>query len=225
MLVAAAGADGPGPAALAGQGLCAALLGVRLGLARWWLPLNLLFPSAVAAGLALRLPPLACLAAFLLLALTFWSSYRTQVPFFLSNRRAREALAQLLPRESGFRFVDLGAGCGGVVRELARRRPDGDFTGVELAPLPYWIGRLRGRPGASRSELRRGDFWALDLGSYDVVYAYLSPAAMPRLWEKARREMRPGSLLVSNSFPVPGATADVRVSLDERGRALHAWRM
>jgi len=27
---------------------------------------------------------------------------------------------------------------------------------------------------------------------------------MPALWEKVQREMRPGSLLISNSFPVPG---------------------
>jgi hypothetical protein len=34
-----------------------------------------------------------------------------------------------------------------------------------------------------------------------VVYAFLSPAPMAALWDKVRREMRAGSLFISNSLP------------------------
>ena len=71
-----------------------------------------------------------------------------------------------------------------------------------------------------------GDFWRTDLARYDVVYAYLSPAAMPRLWAKARREMRPGSLLVSNGFEVPGVPAGRVIPLGDAMRStLHVWQM
>jgi hypothetical protein len=52
------------------------------------------------------------------------------------------------------------------------------------------------------------------LGDYDVVYAFLSPAPMPRLWEKVQAEMQPGNLFISNSFPVPGATPDRIIEVD-----------
>ena len=73
--------------------------------------------------------------------------------------------------------------------------------------------------------VRRDDFWPEPLASYDFVYAFLSPAPMPRLWEKARAEMAPGALLVSNSFKVPGASIlqEVRVG-DRRGTRLHCYR-
>ena len=34
-------------------------------------------------------------------------------------------------------------------------------------------------------DIKWGDFWKADLARHDVVYAYLSPAVMPRLWRKA----------------------------------------
>jgi hypothetical protein len=48
--------------------------------------------------------------------------------------------------------------------------------------------------------------WQTPLADHDLVYAFLSPAPMSELWAKAQAEMRPGSLFVSNSFPVPGVT-------------------
>jgi hypothetical protein len=47
-----------------------------------------------------------------------------------------------------------------------------------------------------------------------VVYAFLSPAPMPRLWEKICAEMKPGSLFISNSFPVPGQAPDRVIEVD-----------
>jgi hypothetical protein len=73
--------------------------------------------------------------------------------------------------------------------------------------------------------VRRADLWTLDFGAYDVVYAYLSPAVMPELWAKARREMRPGALLVS-AFQVPGVRADKALDVGDAMRTrLHVWRM
>jgi len=52
------------------------------------------------------------------------------------------------------------------------------------------------------------------LGDFDVVYAVPSPVPMLTLWQKAKREMRPGSLFVSNSFPVPGEVPDQVIEVD-----------
>jgi hypothetical protein len=55
-------------------------------------------------------------------------------------------------------------------------------------------------------QVRYGSFWGQALGAYDVVYAFLSPVPMPRLWDKVCAELAPGGFLVSNSFEVPGVT-------------------
>lgn len=163
------------------------------------------------------------MVAFFALAFTSLGSLRTRVPLFLSSRQAVAALAQCIPARPGLRVMDLGCGLGGPLAGLARLRPDLVLHGVEAAPLNWLISRLR---LDGRARIHLGSLWDEDLARYDVVYAYLSPAPMARLWDKARREMRPGSLLISNSFAIPGVAPDRVIALDDLGRTrLLLWRI
>lgn len=214
-------------AVLATEGALAAVVGHRLGLASWWVPINLLAPPAVAAAMDLSWPPWVFLAAFLALGLVYWNSAGERVPLYLTNRATWTALDSLLPRAAGLRFIDLGSGFGATIVNLARRHPDAWFTGVDTAPVPFvfcWS-RLRfARLRNARVVYR--DMWAVDLSEYDVAYCFLSPAPMPKLVDKALREMRSGTLLVSNSFGVDGMPADEVVAVDDRRRTrLLVWRM
>jgi hypothetical protein len=72
----------------------------------------------------------------------------------------------------------------------------------------------------------RASFWDGDLGRYDVVFAFLSPAVMAELGEKVRREMRPGSLFISSSFPVPDWEPEAIEQIeDRRGTKLFCYRV
>jgi len=208
------------------QGLAAAALGRALRMEAWWLPLNAIFVPGLMWMLGLGLPPAYALGAFCLLAAVFWGACCGRVPLFLSSENAARALADLLPQGRSFSFLDLGCGLGGVLSSTARARPAGCYYGIEAAPLPFLFARLRAALAARGCEVNWGDYNKLDLGRYDVVYAYLSPAAMSGLWDKARREMRPGSVLVSNSFAVPGVPPAHAVATGAgAGARLLLWRM
>mgnify|MGYP000896397144 CR=1 FL=1 len=207
------------------QGVLAASIGALLGSERWWIAIHLAFSPALIAALRLDLPPGIPLAVLAGLTLVFWTTFRGEVPLFLSNRATAEALLALLPRTDGLKVVDLGAGTGGLLRRLALARPDARFSGIEHAPLPYLAARLNAC-GLANLTLERSDLWRLPLAGQDVVFAFLSPRVMPRLWEKARSEMRPGTLLVSSSFPVPDVAAERVVEVaDRRGTRLYCYRM
>jgi hypothetical protein len=125
------------------------------------------------------------------------------------------------------RFIDLGAGIGGTGLHLAKSRSGLLVEAVETAPLPFAIAWLRHQLFAPpNAKLSYANLWECDLGAYDVVYCFLSTAPMPALMDKARREMKPGALLVSNSFAVPGISADEIVEVDDGRRTkLHVWRI
>lgn len=208
------------------QGIIAAALGHTLRLPSWWLPIQLLFLPAAVAALSLNLPSSVYFAAFAALLLFYWSTFRTRVPLYLSGRKVWRNLVGLLPSASTFRFIDLGSGLGGLPMYLALNRPEGEYHGVEIAPAPWLISRLRAWWSGSRARFLRMDYARLNLAEYDVVFTFLSPAAMPGIWKKACAEMKDGALLISLAFPVPGVKPDLIVDANGGSRhVLYGWRM
>lgn len=205
------------------QGAIAALFARLLSMASWWLIIQFLFPVAVIVLNALQLPSWLYLASFVVLLCVYWTTFRTQVPYYPSTLATWNTVNALLPMDRSVRFVDVGSGFGGLVMHLAHLRPASTFAGIEAAPLPWFVSFLRARLGRGAGRFVRGDYSELDFGSYDVVFAYLSPAAMPGLWSKACAEMRQGALLLSYEFPVPGVDPHVIRQPRENGPALYGW--
>ncbi|MEJ7804516.1 MAG: class I SAM-dependent methyltransferase [Telluria sp.] len=215
---------GPGFVAVALiQGASASLLSWWRQLAPWWLAIQLLFPLALLQAQSLAISPLLFLGAFLFLLLVYWSTFRTQVPYYPSGQRVWDEVARLLPADRSLRVIDIGSGLGGLVLDLARRRPQARIEGIELAPLPWLISRLRANIGGSRARFLRGDYDHLNFADYDAVFAYLSPAAMSALYRKAAREMRSGTILMSYEFLITEKAPDLDIVPTGRGPSLYVW--
>lgn len=212
------------------HGVVAAALTWMAGLAVWWRAIEFVFPLAVLAALSLRLPPWLFLAVFLFLLGLYWSTFRTQVPYYPSHAAVWDAVRQQLPppRADGraLRVIDIGSGLGGLVLYLARVRPDIECVGIELAPLPWLASRLRalfGGAAARRARFVLGDYERLDFAQFDLVFAYLSPAAMPGLWRKAEAEMCRDSILISYEFAIVGRPADQTIHATDDTAAIYKW--
>ncbi|HEY9163305.1 MAG TPA: hypothetical protein VIN57_01750 [Magnetovibrio sp.] len=190
------------------------LLAVLCGAGLWW-------------GVTVLHPPLWLYPLVIGLIFIFYSNTLTErVPLYLSNRTTWAALAQMLDdfavttaTDVRGAFIDLGCGLGGTLAYLARSKPDWNFVGVETALGPYLIAKLR-TVRFPNVQIRFQSLWKVDLASFDVAYAFLSPAPMPRLHAKAAAEMRPGSLLISNSFWADGQPFDGIVEVND-ARATH----
>lgn len=205
------------------QGVCAAFVSRKLEAPPWWLWIHLAFMPLVVAASTLAVPPAWWLAAFVAVLLTFWRTDKSRVPLYLTNATTAEAVATLLPAQP-CHVVDLGCGNGGLLKHLARARPDCEFVGIEHAPLPWLWARIT-TLRLPNVHVRRGDFWQQHLGLFEVVYAFLSPAPMPALWQKAVGEMRPDALLISNSFEAPDIDVERTVDVaDRRATRLFLYR-
>lgn len=207
------------------QALLAASFAYWRGMEWWWWLIHLCFFPAVVALLALGFAPQYFLIGFVVCVLLFWSVFRTRVPYYPSRASLLPIMLDLLPLDRPWRFVDLGSGLGGLAIKLAAARPEGECHGVELAPLPWLLSRLRARMAKSRARFWLLDYQRLELSDYDFVFAYLSPAAMPALWDKARREMRPGSMLLSYEFVIPNTNPDLCINTGGNAPILYAWRI
>lgn len=186
------------------QGVLAALLAAWWGLGWGWRCFQLLLPFALAWQLGQGAPGWIYLSLFTGLLLVFGGGILTRVPLYNSGSAAWEHLLALMPEGANLKMADLGAGLGGPLTYLARHRPQAQFVGTEASPLVWFIAWLRSLPLRRNCRIHLGSLWRMDLQTFDIVFAFLSPAPMPRLWEKALLEMRPGTLLVSHSFEIPG---------------------
>ena len=180
----------------------------------WWRVIHALFTPLAWSISTFSIDPGWFLLAFILMLLVYRGAITGQIPLFLSNSKTVAALSELTSKHPTMRFVDLGAGVGSVLRPLATALPKAQLTGIENAPATWLLGYLR-TIGLANCNWRFGDIWSTNLANYDVVYTFLSPAPMTEIWAKVQHEMRPGSLFISNSFPVPGAEPNSVALVDD----------
>jgi len=190
------------PAAII-AGLIAMILGWRF-LPRWWRPVLAIAPLGLVS--LLYISPLWFLGAAVLLAAVQWNAVATRIPLYRSDASVAATLVQQMQGSGYQRFIDLGCGDGRLLLRMAKAMPGGRFEGVESAPILYAIARWRCRH-QSNCEIHFGDFWKIDWGAFDLVFCFLSPEPMLRVWRKARREMAESGCLMSLAFEVPAIAA------------------
>lgn len=180
----------------------------------WWKAIHTLFAPLICLVSWIPVAPSWYLAAFLFLLLCYRGAFSGRIPLFLSTTSTCRAIVKLAEERNVSNIADLGAGIGSMVGALASSLPGTHISGVENAPIPWLIGYFRTTRFANSRWLFQ-DFWEHPLSDYDIVYAFLSPAPMERLWHKVKGEMHPGSLFVSNSFPIPDQKPSFLVKVDD----------
>lgn len=187
------------------------------------------FPlSVLALGQGAAIPAWIWLAPLGLLLLAYPRRAWRDAPVFPTPRGALLDLPATVALPDGARVLDAGCGMGDGLIELHAAFPRARFEGVEWSALWRLVSAWR-CPWAS---VRRGDMWADDWSAFDLVYLFQRPESMPRAMDKAEREMRPGSWLVSLEFEArrpPGGlpqawTPHARLTLDG-GRPVWVYRM
>lgn len=186
-------------AALIAGGL-AMLFGWRF-LPAWWRPV--LFVMPLAALLSLAINPLWFLAAAIILMALQWNAIFNRIPLYRSDAMVGRVLADFMVEEKQQSFLDVGCGDGRLLLRLSQALPEAEFVGIESAPALYLIARWRCRKQRN-CRVYFGDFWKMDWSPYDIVFAFLSPEPMLKVWRKAGREMKANAVLLSLAFPVPG---------------------
>ncbi|MFB6490862.1 MAG: methyltransferase domain-containing protein [Thermoproteus sp. AZ2] len=130
-----------------------------------------------------------------------------------SDLRAAERALELVDVR-GKTFYELGCGYGDVLAMAARA--GARAKGVELDPIRWLICRARCRG----CEVVLGDMFKVPLNDADVVYIFQWPSVNEKLAEKFEKELKPGALVISYYWEVPGMEL---VLYDERHK-LYIYR-
>ena len=120
--------------------------------------------------------------------------------------------------------VGRGAVRGPAGQRAAAQKYGARGVGVELDPRLLAISREVAREGevAHRVAFIEGDLFATDISEATVVTLYLSTGVNRRLEPKLRRELKPGTRIVSHQFRIGRWTPDEAIRADD-GTELFLW--
>ena len=195
---------------------CALGVAASLAGATWWrrlliaggFPLSLALAVSTATGASV--PAWGWLIPLALLLLVYPMNAWRDAPLFPTPRDALLGLPAEVELPEHANILDAGCGLGHGLRALRRAYPQVELHGMEWSwPLRLLCGGLC--PWAS---VRRADIWESTWSTFDMVYLFQRPESMQRAWDKARRDMRPGTWLVSLEFEVQGVTPFARIALE-----------
>ena len=127
-------------------------------------------------------------------------------PFVASKPDRIRTMVALANIREGMRAIDLGSGDGSIVIEAARL--GAIATGVEMNPflVPYSRWRARRAGVHQRTTFIRGEIKNVPLHDADVIFVYLLPNLLARISKKLSSELKTGTHVISNGFPIHGWT-------------------
>lgn len=118
--------------------------------------------------------------------------------------RVQGVMVNLLPKKIEGEIWELGSGWGGILIALAKKYPSNHIIGYELSPLPYWFSKLRLLVGRYKNiTVYRKNFMEEDFDKASAFLCYLSPHHMRDLEPKFKNEVSSGTIVISNTFPLP----------------------
>jgi SAM-dependent methyltransferase len=134
-----------------------------------------------------------------------------QPPFVPSRLKNIKRVFNEVGINSTTKFIDLGSGDGRIVFVAASL--GALATGVEINPyLVIWC-RLINIFKRNKAKFIRGSYFKINLAEYNFVFLYLYPEVALKLEQKIFSELKPGSIVVANTFnfarPETGRVGDV----------------
>jgi len=104
--------------------------------------------------------------------------------------------------------LELGSGFGTLALAAAKECPNAQIIGYEISPVPLFFSRLRAFFGGYKNlRFVSADMFKEDFSGADAVLTYLTMPLMEMLRPKLEAELRPGAVVICNTFHVPGWTA------------------
>jgi SAM-dependent methyltransferase len=148
---------------------------------------------------------------------------RTPDIHFVPTRQSiADAMLQLAHVNANDIVYDLGSGDGRIVITAAQKY-GARGVGIELDPRLVRISRETAIEGAVEHKVAflEGDLFAADISPATVVTLYLSTTVNMRLEPKLKRELKPGTRIVSQRFPIGSWTPDE--TTEAEGEKLFLW--
>ncbi len=141
----------------------------------------------------------------LLILLTFvWPPDSPWSPWWRTDKKSARNAAKLANISDKDIVYELGSGDGEFILVAAKEYHSKKAVGIEIDHTRYYISRLKKYfRKVKAATFMRSDFKKVKINDATVVYFYLVPAVIKRIMPKLKKELKPGTKIVSYRYEVP----------------------
>ncbi len=154
-------------------------------------------------NLALYLAWLIIMVGFLIFCLLLVEFYRVvfrgNAPYIRTDKKLINKIIQEVDFKEGALVYELGCGDARFLRALVKEKKI-KAVGYEYFLLPYLLALFFNLFSSEKVDLYFKDFFKADLSAADYIFCYLIPKEQARLEDKLKKELKPGSIIISNTF-------------------------
>lgn len=139
---------------------------------------------------------------FLLIVLSMiWPPDSPWAPWWRTNKKTARAICRLAKVGKDDFIYDLGCGDGTALITAAKEF-GAKGVGIEIDPVRYFIAKNRVRVNKLNSsiEIKKKNFFDVDISKATVIIVYLVPKALGRLLPKFKKELKKGTRIVSYRY-------------------------
>lgn len=138
-------------------------------------------------------------------------------PYIRSGKKLIDKVIAQIPFENGAIVYELGSGDCRFLRNLARQKKV-QATGFESFFLPYAIAKAFNYFTHSSVKCYHQNFFTADLSKPDYIFCYLVPNQMDKLEAKLQKELKPGALVISNTFKFKNWHLEKEIIINEKNK-------
>lgn len=139
----------------------------------------------------------------IILILIFIEAYRVifkgHAPYICTSNKLIKRIIKEIDFKPNSVVYDLGCGDGRFLRQLKKYKQI-QGIGYEYFIMPYMIGQIYNLFSKNKIKIKFKNFFKADLSQADYVFCYLITDEMAKLEKKLKQELKPGTLIISNTF-------------------------
>ncbi len=126
----------------------------------------------------------------------------TDAPYVATKVENLRKILRLAGIKKGKKFFELGSGDGRVV--IAAAKLKAYSVGIEQSFIRVLMSKYKAKQeGLKNARFEHGNVFSKNLSSADIVYIYLLPKGVKRLEEKLKKELKKGSIVITQTYHFP----------------------
>jgi SAM-dependent methyltransferase len=131
-----------------------------------------------------------------------WGFFHYGAPLVSTSKKTAQKMVELAAIHPGKTIYDLGCGVGAILFEVAKNS-SGDVKcfGYDLVRPAIWFARIKNFFLKKNIQFYSQDFFTANLSDADVIFCYLFPKVIDKIYTEKWAELPTGCRIISHGFP------------------------